>query len=213
MAVRGNEPGYEASGNLVLITLLPRISTSSSSKLSLGALRKESPDVSLSVEELTATCSILCTADYCLETTQQLEAKLKEKIDPPLAEKVNFTLEQDNFHSIISNCIQLLVQDMETACVSAFTSMVKIPWQNVESVGDQSPYVSTVAVHIRNIVPLLRENLSSARKYFINFCHKFANTFIPMFITYLYKCKPINTIAAEQVSWSLLFQYSLFSYN
>ena len=53
MPVRGNEAAYEASGYLVLITLLPRISTSSSSKLSLGALRKESPDVSLSVEELT----------------------------------------------------------------------------------------------------------------------------------------------------------------
>ena len=50
----------------------------------------------------------------------------------------------------------------------------QIPWQSVESVGDQSPYVSTVAVHIRNTVPLLRENLSPARKYFINFCHKFA---------------------------------------
>ena len=28
----------------------------------------------------------------------QLEAKLKEKIDTPLAEKVQFTQEQENFH-------------------------------------------------------------------------------------------------------------------
>ena len=50
----------------------PRISTGSSSKLSLGALRKEAPEVSLSAEELMIICSILCTADYCLETTQQV---------------------------------------------------------------------------------------------------------------------------------------------
>jgi len=85
----------------------------------------------------------------------QLEAKLKEKINTPLAEKVQFTQEQDNFHgymhscdaidsliyscplslpsslppsflSIISNCVQLLVQDMESACVTAFNSMVKV---------------------------------------------------------------------------------------
>ena len=50
----------------------------------------------------------------------------------------------------------------------------QIPWQNVDSVGDSSPYVSTVAVYIKNTVPLLRETMSSARKYFVNLCHKFA---------------------------------------
>ena len=60
--------GWQTS-SLVLVC---RISTGSSSKLSLGALRKEAPEVSLSAEELTTTCSILCTADYCQETTQQV---------------------------------------------------------------------------------------------------------------------------------------------
>ena len=79
-----------------------RIPTSSSSKLSLGALRRDNTsDVNLSQDELLTTCSILCTADYCLETIQQLESKLKEKIDAPLASKVNFDPEQDNFHRYI----------------------------------------------------------------------------------------------------------------
>lgn len=42
--------------------------------------------------------SILTTAEYCLETTQQLEEKLKEKVDPELADKVNLSQEQDIFH-------------------------------------------------------------------------------------------------------------------
>ena len=50
----------------------------------------------------------------------------------------------------------------------------QIPWQNVESVGDQSAYVSSVAAHLRANIPLIRDNLAPARKYFVNFCHKFA---------------------------------------
>jgi hypothetical protein len=42
--------------------------------------------------------SILTTAEYCLETTQQLEEKLKEKVDPHLADKINLSQEQDMFH-------------------------------------------------------------------------------------------------------------------
>lgn len=34
----------------------------------------------LNEAEICRICSILCTAEYCLETTQQLEEKLKEKV-------------------------------------------------------------------------------------------------------------------------------------
>lgn len=45
--------------------------------------------------------SILSTAEYCLETTQQLEEKLKEKIDVTLKEKINMSQEQDIFHKYV----------------------------------------------------------------------------------------------------------------
>ena len=95
--------------------------------------------------------------------------------------------------SITSSCVQLLVQDCESACVTCFNAMVKvseitlltilkndvftrlqIPWQLIEGVGDQSTYVTQLAAQLHSTMPLIRENLSSARKYFINFCHKFA---------------------------------------
>jgi hypothetical protein len=185
----------------ILTASLPKVSSSSSgSKLTLGGLRKDTtPDPTLSREDLTITCILLCTADYCLETTSQLETKLKEKIDSSLVEKVDFSQEQERFHSLISSCTQLLVQDMENACTVAFTAMVKMPWQSVDTVGDQSSYVSSVVAHVRNNIPHIRENLTPARKYFVNFCHKLANATIPTFITHLYKCKPISTIAAEQL--------------
>ena len=76
-----------------------RIPTSTSSKLSLGALRRgdTSTDFSLSRDDLLVACSLLRTADYCLETTQQLDTKLKEKIDQNLKERIDFSQEEEGF--------------------------------------------------------------------------------------------------------------------
>lgn len=45
--------------------------------------------------------SILTTADYCMETTQQLEEKLKEKIDPSLVGKICMVPEQNIFQKYL----------------------------------------------------------------------------------------------------------------
>lgn len=51
---------------------------------------------------------------------------------------------------------------------------VQMQWQNVEHAGDQSPYVTSVILHIKQNVPIIRDNLASTRKYFTQFCIKFA---------------------------------------
>jgi len=53
---------------------------------------------SFSQEDLLAICCVLCTADYCLDTTGQLESKLREKIDHGLSDKVEFASEVEAFH-------------------------------------------------------------------------------------------------------------------
>lgn len=53
--------------------------------------------------------SILTSAEYCLETTQQLEEKLKEKIDPTLADKINLSQEQDIFHKWVLTKFYLFI--------------------------------------------------------------------------------------------------------
>lgn len=77
-----------------------RLPTSTSGKLTLGALRGVgSSDIPpLSQSDLLASCSVLCTADYCLDTIQQLESKLREKIDQGLLEKISFSSEAEVFH-------------------------------------------------------------------------------------------------------------------
>ncbi|XP_073171676.1 vacuolar protein sorting-associated protein 53 homolog isoform X2 [Lepidochelys kempii] len=180
---------------------LPK-TTSSSGGLTITSLLKEkegSEVAKFTVEELCLICSILSTAEYCLATTQQLEEKLKEKVDASLMERINLTGEMDTFSIVISNSIQLLVQDLDAACDPALTAMSKMQWQNVEHVGDQSPYVTSVILHIKQNVPIIHDNLASTRKYFTQFCIKFANSFIPKFINHLFKCKPISMVGAEQL--------------
>ncbi|XP_018333798.1 vacuolar protein sorting-associated protein 53 homolog [Agrilus planipennis] len=164
-----------------------------------SSLLKEGEVIRFSNDEVKKICCILTTAEYCLETTQQLEEKLKEKTEPGLAEQINLNQEQDAFHNVISNCIQLLVQDLENACEPALTAMSKIPWQNIDSVGDQSPFITDMTSHFRMTVPTIRDSLTHSRKYFTQFCIKFASSFIPKFINCIYKCKPINTEGAEQL--------------
>ncbi|CAN9511588.1 unnamed protein product [Ophioblennius macclurei] len=180
---------------------LPK-STTTSGGLTISSLLKEkegSEAAKFTVDELCLICSILSTAEYCLATTQQLEEKLKEKVDKVLVERINLTGEMDTFSTVISNSIQLLVQDLDAACDPALTAMSKMPWQSVEHVGDQSPYVTSIIMHIKQNVPIIRDNLASTRKYFTQFCIKFTNSFIPKFINHLFRCKPISTVGAEQL--------------
>nr|CAG4649978.1 EOG090X024P [Sida crystallina] len=150
-------------------------------------------------DDIARICTILTTAEYCLETTQQLESKLKEKVQPSLADKVDLGSEQDLFGSVISQCIQLLVVDLEAACESALITMAKTAWQTWESVGDQSQYVTLMTSQLKQNIPFIRECLSSSRKYFTQFCIRFANSFMARFVQQLYKCKPVGVVGAEQL--------------
>ncbi|KAI8441724.1 hypothetical protein MSG28_015253 [Choristoneura fumiferana] len=150
-------------------------------------------------QEISKITSVITTAEYCLETTVHLEQKLKEKVAPALAARVDLAPEQDLFHQIIGDCIQLLVQDLESWCEPALVAMAKVSWLHFDTVGDQSSYVTQIIMHLKNTVPILRDNLSSSRKYFTQFCIRFANSFIPKFIQNIYKCKPISTVGSEQL--------------
>lgn len=77
-------------------------------------------------DERVLICKILTTSEYCLETVQQLEEKLREKIDPTYVDNIDMSDEKDVFHRVISHCIQLLVQDIENLCESALIVMTKV---------------------------------------------------------------------------------------
>uniref|UniRef100_T1H365 Vps53 C-terminal domain-containing protein n=1 Tax=Megaselia scalaris TaxID=36166 RepID=T1H365_MEGSC len=141
----------------------------------LHSLLKEGESRRYSSEELIKLCSVIVTAEYCVETVQQLEEKLKEKVPKAVTEQIDFTDEK--------------IQDVENGCDSALTIMAKKPWHTIKSVGDQSDFINQLIYHFKTVIPLIRENLHTSRKYFTQLCLKFANAFIAKYITVLYKCR------------------------
>lgn len=55
----------------------------------------------------------------------------------------------------------------------AFSSMAKLSWNSVESVGDQSAYVSQIANGIYQLVTVLRQELSGTKffKVYKKWCY------------------------------------------
>lgn len=64
----------------------------------LQSLLKEGDDYKFTKSELIQICSVLLTANYCLETIQQLEKKLQEKVDPKYVDKIEMKPEVDLFN-------------------------------------------------------------------------------------------------------------------
>uniref|UniRef100_A0A182TEZ6 Vacuolar protein sorting-associated protein 53 homolog n=1 Tax=Anopheles melas TaxID=34690 RepID=A0A182TEZ6_9DIPT len=154
---------------------------------------KEGETPRFSSEDMRKICYILATAEYCLETVQQLEDKLKEKIDKQYVAKVDLSDEKDVYHRIISNCIQLLVHDLDAACEQSLLLMTKIAWHSISNVGDQSGFVNQIITNLKQTVPVIRDNLANSRKYYTQFCHKFVNSFIPKYINTLYRLRPTSS--------------------
>ena len=82
--------------------------------------------------------SILLSVMYCrvlpgdVSTTTGQTARKSTSI--PLSQ-IDMSNEQDLFHNVISNNIQLLVHDLEVVCEPALVAMGKMSWQTVETVG------------------------------------------------------------------------------
>ncbi|VDI70663.1 vacuolar protein sorting-associated protein 53, partial [Mytilus galloprovincialis] len=146
--------------NRVLLNSLPKQSKEGTSSASgiLQSILKEGEITKFTEEEQCRICSILCTAEYCMETTQQLEEKLKEKVDPGLTSQIDLNPEQDTFHNVISSCIQLLVQDLETACEPALTAMSKGSTTGVTIFSNKNDFISDFSLKYRQI-PLVSNTL------------------------------------------------------
>ncbi|KFD55364.1 hypothetical protein M514_03704 [Trichuris suis] len=185
-----------------LANFLPKI-TSGQVTTTAGLIQsflKEGDAPRLSVEETYRVCCVLVTAEFCAETIHNLQEKLKEKA-PSLAKQdvFDFTPEQEVFFNLISVTIQLLVQDLEGACDAALQTMTKMQWASVDAVGDESRYVNRIRQQLRTNVARVRDYLINARKYFIQFCLRFAGSFIPKFIGCLFRCKSVSVTGAEQL--------------
>lgn len=92
----------------------------------IHSLLKEGDQPRYSRDDIIRICCILTTAEYCLETVDQLETKLKEKCDIIYSDQIDLSDEKDIMHRCISNCINLMVHDLENGCEPALIVMTRV---------------------------------------------------------------------------------------
>ncbi|BDD54596.1 hypothetical protein MAP00_000200 [Monascus purpureus] len=155
-----------------------------------------------SVEDLIL---VLNTADYCYTTCNQLEEKIKGRIDENLKQTVDLQSQADSFMGIASSAVRALVHRVELDLEPCWREMRNVPWSKLESVNDHSPYIGELLTKCKarseEFLPLLHKH-QYARAFADHLVELLSNSFI----SNIFQCKPISETGAEQM---LLDSYSL----
>ncbi|KAL7331154.1 Vacuolar protein sorting-associated protein 53 [Mucor circinelloides] len=163
----------------------------------LGGLAKNEKKA-VTIEHFRFASLALNTADYCCMTTSQLEEKLKGKVDSDYQDKVDLQGVKENFMRAISTCIDAIVKSLESAFDAQMVQMTRLSWGTMDSVGDQSDYVSQMLDIIKRNVSICGRIIAN-RRYFRTFSDRFAEVFITKYLVQIFRCKPISEIGAEQL--------------
>ncbi|TKX20132.1 hypothetical protein C1H76_7632 [Elsinoe australis] len=150
---------------------------------------------------------ILNTADYCYQTTSQLEERIRSRIDEEFREQVDLQSQADAFMGIASTCVRAFVRKVEVDCEPAWREMRNITWSKLPSVGDQSGFMTSL---IQRMKDRSSEILSHQQKaqYARAFTDNLVDALVTAYISNIVSCRPISESGAEQM---LLDSYALKS--
>lgn len=73
---------------------------------------------------------------------------------------------------LLTNSIQALVRQLNSLLIGAFQAMGKIPWSSLQTVGDQSEYVTQIASIVSTGMITIRKSVTNP-KHLRWFCDKF----------------------------------------
>lgn len=146
---------------------------------------------------------VLNTADYCFNTCNQLEDKIKSRIDANFRSSIDLQSQADAFMSIASASVRSLLRRVEIDVEPVWREMRNTAWSKMESVGDQSSYIEEMLRRIKgkaaDILGMLHKP-QYARAFCDNLVELIANTFLAN----IFQCKPISEVGAEQVCLNLM---------
>jgi hypothetical protein len=78
-----------------------------------------------------------------------------------------------SLHSVSGLALQSLVKSIEALLDPSLTTMIRRPWSSIDAVGDQSEYITQIAMTLSEAVQVVKKHLTSLR-FFKTFCDKFA---------------------------------------
>ncbi|ODN82005.1 hypothetical protein L202_02332 [Cryptococcus amylolentus CBS 6039] len=151
-----------------------------------------------SLQEVKTACMVLNTAEYCQNTSVQLEERLRSKISPDLSESISFKSARETFSSVISQSIAVLLRELEYSCEPAFSAILKTPWIHLENVSGRSAYVVDLVGSIKSVAEGVRARIEG-KKYIRNFADKAVGVIITRFTQAVIKSAPLKKIGAEQI--------------
>lgn len=141
---------------------------------------------------------ILNTADYCYQTTNQLEEKIKARIDEDLRPKVDLSTQADAFIGVASTALRSLVTKTEVDCAAAWREMRNVPWGKMDSVGDQSTYVSYLLQRIHDRSKEILKYLQKPQ-YSRAYCDNVVDSVTNAYLNNIVAVKPVSETGAEQM--------------
>jgi len=142
-------------------------------------------------------CHVLNSAEYCAETIEQLEALIQSKIEDKFRDSISLEDEVDTFFGTVDKAGKAFVGGITAIVEPDLQAASRINWANVNEVGDQSKYVSTLNSALQEFIPLLRGLLSGV--YFRRFCDRFAAGFIARYADHVTRCRKVGEMAAQQL--------------
>jgi hypothetical protein len=141
---------------------------------------------------------VLNTADYCYQTCNQLEEKIRSRIDEELKGDVDLQNQGDAFMGIASTAVRLLVKQVELALEHVWREMRNFPWSKLETVVDHSSYVPEMATVLQTKA---KEGLGYLHKqqYARAYCDNLVEAVAMAYCTNIFLCKPVSEVGAEQM--------------
>ncbi|KAH1859442.1 hypothetical protein KXX54_007608 [Aspergillus fumigatus] len=148
---------------------------------------------------------VLNTADYCYTTCNQLEEKIKGRLDKNLKQSVDLQSQADSFMGIASAAIRGLVRKVEINLEPSWREMRNTPWSRLDAVSDHSPYVGELLSKTQATFSEILQFLHK-QQYARAFADHVVELLSTQFISNISQCKPITETGAEQM---LLDTYTL----
>ncbi|KAK2747533.1 Vacuolar protein sorting-associated protein 53 [Myotisia sp. PD_48] len=161
--------------------------------------------VSSKQQSLEDLVMVLNTADYCYSTCNQLEEKIKGRIDEQFKQGVDLQSQADGFMGIASAVVRLLVRKVDVDLDQAWKEMRNTSWNTLDSVGDQSSYVTVLLSNAKSTSETILGMLHK-QQYARAFADNLVKYISTSYITNIYQCRPVSEAGAEQM---LLDSYGL----
>ncbi|KAL9050653.1 MAG: hypothetical protein Q9162_006512 [Coniocarpon cinnabarinum] len=152
------------------------------------------------------TVIILNTADYCYMTCNQLEEKIKARIDEEYKESVDLQGQADSLMGVAGAAVRTLVRKVEIECDQSWREMRNVPWARLESITNQSSYVMDLVRKMKLKSAEILRLLQHKQQYARAFCDQVVETLSNSFIASISQCRPITEAGAEQM---LMDMYAL----